>query len=367
MQQPNRSFGSQIPPSLMMMLVLPAPAGAGAPGGGVIARGYSPSCCGWRERGRRTRRRRLARPSMQASDGVVPKQCVIDIIDEGAEERCSPPALSKARRSPRHQSPARRSRECGEGTYLDAVSGHGQLLVLWLVLDHSTIQGPCHTDPVLRFRTIAGSPPRAGRDPETSPVTSLGACRDARPGLPSLSARPLKVVTWWLHGWRGRRSDSTLRPGRDVAAGGRGGHPLTASPEGSRAPGGRRARRHPARRGHRRSRGARTALPASPPCLPFAATSTSTRPTCRTCSRSIWSHRRGPAAAAADAAGSHRRPWPRAARGGRHVARAQGAQAVVCGHSHVPFLGRDRGLTVFNPDRSGHVGFICLSSSARST
>jgi uncharacterized protein len=26
---------------------------------------------------------------------------------------------------------------------------------------------------------------------------------------------------------------------------------------------------------------------------------------------------------------------------------------VVCGHSHVPFLGRDRGLTVFNPGSIG--------------
>jgi putative phosphoesterase len=35
------------------------------------------------------------------------------------------------------------------------------------------------------------------------------------------------------------------------------------------------------------------------------------------------------------------------------AARAQGAQAVVCGHSHVPFIGRDRGLTVFNPGSIG--------------
>ena len=35
------------------------------------------------------------------------------------------------------------------------------------------------------------------------------------------------------------------------------------------------------------------------------------------------------------------------------MARAQGAQAVVCGHSHVPFIGRDRGLTVFNPGSIG--------------
>ena len=35
------------------------------------------------------------------------------------------------------------------------------------------------------------------------------------------------------------------------------------------------------------------------------------------------------------------------------MARAHGAQAVLCGHSHVPFLGRDRGLTVFNPGSIG--------------
>jgi len=35
------------------------------------------------------------------------------------------------------------------------------------------------------------------------------------------------------------------------------------------------------------------------------------------------------------------------------MARNQGAQAVVCGHSHVPFIGRDRGLTVFNPGSIG--------------
>ena len=35
------------------------------------------------------------------------------------------------------------------------------------------------------------------------------------------------------------------------------------------------------------------------------------------------------------------------------MARAHGAQAVVCGHSHVPFLGRDRGLTIFNPGSIG--------------
>lgn len=30
-----------------------------------------------------------------------------------------------------------------------------------------------------------------------------------------------------------------------------------------------------------------------------------------------------------------------------------GASLVLCGHSHVPFMGRDRGLTVFNPGSIG--------------
>jgi putative phosphoesterase len=34
-------------------------------------------------------------------------------------------------------------------------------------------------------------------------------------------------------------------------------------------------------------------------------------------------------------------------------ARAKGAAIVVCGHSHVPFIGRDQGLTVFNPGSVG--------------
>jgi len=34
-------------------------------------------------------------------------------------------------------------------------------------------------------------------------------------------------------------------------------------------------------------------------------------------------------------------------------ARAKGARMVVCGHSHVPFIGRDQGLTVFNPGSIG--------------
>ena len=35
------------------------------------------------------------------------------------------------------------------------------------------------------------------------------------------------------------------------------------------------------------------------------------------------------------------------------LARDQRAQLVVCGHSHVPFLGVDKGITVFNPGSAG--------------
>jgi putative phosphoesterase len=35
------------------------------------------------------------------------------------------------------------------------------------------------------------------------------------------------------------------------------------------------------------------------------------------------------------------------------VARSERASLVVCGHSHVPFIGRDRGLGVFNPGSIG--------------
>jgi putative phosphoesterase len=35
------------------------------------------------------------------------------------------------------------------------------------------------------------------------------------------------------------------------------------------------------------------------------------------------------------------------------MARAESAALVVCGHSHVPFIGQDRGLTVFNPGSIG--------------
>jgi putative phosphoesterase len=35
------------------------------------------------------------------------------------------------------------------------------------------------------------------------------------------------------------------------------------------------------------------------------------------------------------------------------LAGSQGARMIICGHSHVPFAGRDRGLTVFNPGSIG--------------
>ena len=35
------------------------------------------------------------------------------------------------------------------------------------------------------------------------------------------------------------------------------------------------------------------------------------------------------------------------------LAQSEGARVVVCGHSHVPFIGRDRGVTIFNPGSMG--------------
>lgn len=35
------------------------------------------------------------------------------------------------------------------------------------------------------------------------------------------------------------------------------------------------------------------------------------------------------------------------------LARDEGAAVVVCGHSHVPFIGRDKDLTIFNPGSIG--------------
>jgi putative phosphoesterase len=44
---------------------------------------------------------------------------------------------------------------------------------------------------------------------------------------------------------------------------------------------------------------------------------------------------------------------PRIRADAARLARAEGAGIVVCGHSHVPFLGMDRGLAVFNPGSVG--------------
>lgn len=44
---------------------------------------------------------------------------------------------------------------------------------------------------------------------------------------------------------------------------------------------------------------------------------------------------------------------PRIRPDARRHAEACGARMVVCGHSHVPFIGNDRGLTVFNPGSVG--------------
>ncbi|MFZ5894973.1 MAG: metallophosphoesterase family protein [Myxococcota bacterium] len=35
------------------------------------------------------------------------------------------------------------------------------------------------------------------------------------------------------------------------------------------------------------------------------------------------------------------------------LARSERASLVICGHSHVPFIGRDRGISVFNPGSVG--------------
>lgn len=44
---------------------------------------------------------------------------------------------------------------------------------------------------------------------------------------------------------------------------------------------------------------------------------------------------------------------PRLRADAARLATAAGASLVVCGHSHVPFIGEDRGLTVFNPGSVG--------------
>jgi len=44
---------------------------------------------------------------------------------------------------------------------------------------------------------------------------------------------------------------------------------------------------------------------------------------------------------------------PRLRADAARLARAEGASLVICGHSHVPFLGRDRDLGIFNPGSIG--------------
>jgi hypothetical protein len=40
------------------------------------------------------------------------------------------------------------------------------------------------------------------------------------------------------------------------------------------------------------------------------------------------------------------------------LARREGAGLVICGHSHVPFIGKDKGLAVFNPGSIGPRRFM---------
>lgn len=44
---------------------------------------------------------------------------------------------------------------------------------------------------------------------------------------------------------------------------------------------------------------------------------------------------------------------PKLRREAAELARKEGASLVVCGHSHVPFIGKDRGIGVFNPGSIG--------------
>jgi hypothetical protein len=44
---------------------------------------------------------------------------------------------------------------------------------------------------------------------------------------------------------------------------------------------------------------------------------------------------------------------PRIRADAARLATSHGARLIVCGHSHVPFIGKDRGLTVFNPGSIG--------------
>jgi len=49
---------------------------------------------------------------------------------------------------------------------------------------------------------------------------------------------------------------------------------------------------------------------------------------------------------------------PRLRADAARLAHAEHASIVVCGHSHVPFMGRDRGLVIFNPGSIGPRRFL---------
>lgn len=49
---------------------------------------------------------------------------------------------------------------------------------------------------------------------------------------------------------------------------------------------------------------------------------------------------------------------PRIRADAARIAAAEKASLIVCGHSHVPFMGRDRGLFVFNPGSIGPRRFV---------
>lgn len=44
---------------------------------------------------------------------------------------------------------------------------------------------------------------------------------------------------------------------------------------------------------------------------------------------------------------------PRLRADAARLARAQQASVIICGHSHVPFIGQERGLSIFNPGSIG--------------
>jgi predicted phosphodiesterase len=53
------------------------------------------------------------------------------------------------------------------------------------------------------------------------------------------------------------------------------------------------------------------------------------------------------------------------------MAKPEGATRVVCGHSHVPFIGADRGITMLNPGSVGPRRFmlpiVCIQQVSGAT